>query len=140
MTQHKGSSRRKVSEGKSLSSILMTVSRTERVSDSPCQGRATKVNSQVYDLMSSRPPDSRSVPLSVREATNLETTLRGSNGVLQFPIVDRHCPLSLPWRFGLLPHGRPPARPVPAILLKGGRECRWHHPSPWCPQKEGNPS
>ena len=67
----------KVSEGKSLSSILTTVSRTERVSDSPCQGRATKVNSQVYDLMSSRPPDSRSVPLSVREATNLETTLRG---------------------------------------------------------------
>ena len=67
----------KVSEGKSLSSILTTVSRTERVSDSPCQGRATKVNSQVYDLMSSRPPDSRSVPLSVREATNLETTLCG---------------------------------------------------------------
>ena len=67
----------KVSEGKSLSSILTTVSRTERVSDSPCQGRATKVNSQVFDLMSSRPPDSRSVPLSVREATNLETTLCG---------------------------------------------------------------
>ena len=67
----------KVSEGKSLSLILTTVSRTERVSDSPCQGRATKVNSQVYDLMSSRPPDSRSVPLSVREATNLETTLQG---------------------------------------------------------------
>ena len=47
------------------------------MSDSPCQGRATKVNSQVFDLMSSRPPDSRSVPLSVREATNLETALRG---------------------------------------------------------------
>ena len=67
----------KVSEGKSLSLILTNVSRTERVSDLPCQGRATKVNSQVYDLMSSRPLDSRSVPLSVREATNLETTLRG---------------------------------------------------------------
>ena len=66
----------KVSEGKSLSSILTTVSRTERVSDSPCQGRATKVNSQVCDLMSSKPPESRSVLLSVREATNLETTLR----------------------------------------------------------------
>ena len=67
----------KVSEGKSLSSILTTVSKTERVSDSPCQGRATKVNSQVYDLMSSRPRESRSVPISVKEATNLETTLRG---------------------------------------------------------------
>ena len=67
----------KVSEGKSLSLILTTVARTERVSDSPCQGRATKVNSQVFYLMSSRPPESRSVPLSLREATNLETTLRG---------------------------------------------------------------
>ena len=67
----------KVSEGKSLSSILTAASRTERVSDSPCQGRATKVNSQVFDLMSSRPTESRSVPLSVREATTLETALRG---------------------------------------------------------------
>ena len=67
----------KVSEGKSLSSMLTSVSRTERVSDSPCQGRAVKVNSQVFDLMSSRPAESRSVPLSVREAATLETALRG---------------------------------------------------------------
>ena len=67
----------KVSEGKSLSSMLTSVSRTERVSDSPCQGRAVKVNSQVFDLMSSRPAESRSVPLSVREATTLETALCG---------------------------------------------------------------
>ena len=67
----------KVSEGKSLSSMLTSVSRTESVSDSPCQGRAVKVNSQVFDLMSSRPAESRSVPLSVREAATLETALRG---------------------------------------------------------------
>ena len=67
----------KVSEGKSLSSMLTSVLRTERVSDSPCQGRAVKVNSQVFDLMSSRPAESRSVPLSVREAATLETALRG---------------------------------------------------------------
>ena len=67
----------KVSEGKSLSSMLTSLSRTERVSDSPCQGRAVKVNSQVFDLMSSRPAESRSVPLSVREAATLETALRG---------------------------------------------------------------
>ena len=67
----------KVSEGKSLSSMLTSVSRTERVADSPCQGRAVKVNSQVFDLMSSRPAEFRSVPLSVREAATLETALRG---------------------------------------------------------------
>ena len=67
----------KVSEGKSLSSLLTSVSRTERVSDSPCQGRAVKVNSQVFDLMGSKPSESRSIPLSVREAASLETALRG---------------------------------------------------------------
>ena len=74
-TQRKFDSR--VLEGKSLSAILPSVSRTEKVSDSPCQGRAVKVNSQVFDLMPSRPAESRSVPLSVREAATLETTLRG---------------------------------------------------------------
>ena len=73
-TQRKFESR--VSEGKLLSAILPSVSRIE-VSDSPCQGRAVKVNSQVFDLMPSRPAESRSVPLSVKEATSLETTLRG---------------------------------------------------------------
>ena len=66
----------KILEGRSLSSLLPSVSRTERVSDSPCQGKAFKVNSQVYDLMSSKPSESRSVPLSVKEAAGLETTLR----------------------------------------------------------------
>ena len=66
----------KILEGRSLSSLLPSVSRTERVSDSPCQGKAFKVNSQVYDLMSSKPSESRSVPLSVNEAAGLETTLR----------------------------------------------------------------
>ena len=67
----------KVSEGKSLSSMLTSVSRTERVADSPCQGRAVKVNSQVFDLMASKPSESRSILLSVREAATLETALRG---------------------------------------------------------------
>ena len=66
----------RILEGRSLSTLLPSVSRTEKVSDSPCQGKAFKVTSQVYDLMSSKPSESRSVPLSVREAPGLETTLR----------------------------------------------------------------
>ena len=66
----------KILEGRPLSTLLPSVSRTERVSDLPCQGKAFKVNSQVYDLMSSKPSESRSVPLSVKEAAGLETTLR----------------------------------------------------------------
>ena len=65
-------------EGKSLSAVMPSVSRIEKVSDSPCQGKELKVNSQVYDLMSSKPSDTRSVPLSVREAAVLEKTLRST--------------------------------------------------------------
>ena len=68
----------RIFEGRSLSTLMPSVSRTEKVSDSPCQGKGLKVNSQVYDLMSSKPSDSRSVPLSVREATVLETALRST--------------------------------------------------------------
>ena len=66
----------RILEGRSLSTLLPSVSRTEKVSDSPCQGKAFKVNSQVYDLLNSKPSESRSIPLSVREAAGLETTLR----------------------------------------------------------------
>ena len=68
----------KIFEGRSLSTVMPSVSRVEKVSDSPCQGKELKVNSQVYDLMSSKPSDSRSVPLSVREAAVLEKTLRST--------------------------------------------------------------
>ena len=68
----------KIFEGKSLSTVMPSVSRVEKVSDSPCQGKELKVNSQVYDLMSSKPSDTRSVPMSVRDAAVLEKTLRST--------------------------------------------------------------
>ena len=68
----------KIFEGRSLSTVMPSVSRIEKVFDSPCQGKELKVNSQVYDLMSSKPSDTRSVPLSVREAAVLEKTLRST--------------------------------------------------------------
>ena len=68
----------KIYEGKSLSTIMPSVSKVEKVSDSPCQGKELKVNSQVYDLMGSKPSDTRSVPMSVRDAAVLEKTLRSS--------------------------------------------------------------
>ena len=68
----------KIFEGKSLSAVMPSVSRIEKVSDSPCQGKELKVNSQVYDLMSSKLSDTRSVPLSVRDAAVLEKTLRST--------------------------------------------------------------
>ena len=49
-----------------------------KVSHSPCQEWGLKVISQRYDLMSSRPSDTRSVPMPVRDAAVLERTLRSA--------------------------------------------------------------
>ena len=65
-------------EGKSLSSIMSSVSKVMKVSHSPCQEWGLKVVSQRCDLMSSRPSDTRSVPMSVRDAVVLERTLRSA--------------------------------------------------------------
>ena len=68
----------RIYEGKSLSSIMPSVSKVMKVSHSPCQEWVLKVNSQRYDLMSSKPSDTRSVPMSVRDAAVLERTLRSA--------------------------------------------------------------
>ena len=65
-------------EVKSLSSIMPSVSKVMKVSHSPCQEWGLKVISQRYDLMSSKPSDTRSVPMSVRDAAVLERTLRSA--------------------------------------------------------------
>ena len=65
-------------EGKSLSSIMPSVSKVMKVSHLPCQEWGLKVISQWYDLMSSKPSDARSVPMSVRDAAVLERTLRSA--------------------------------------------------------------
>ena len=59
-------------EGKSLSSIMPSISKVMKVYHSPCQEWGLKVVSQRYDLMSSRPSDTRSVPMPVRDAAVLE--------------------------------------------------------------------
>ena len=57
---------------------MPSVSKVMKVAHSPCQEWGLKVISQRYDLMSSRPSDTRSVPMSVRDAAVLERTLRSA--------------------------------------------------------------
>ena len=65
-------------EGKSLSSIMPSISKVVKVYHSPCQEWGLKVISQRYDLISSRPSDTKSVPMPVRDAAVLERTLRSA--------------------------------------------------------------
>ena len=57
---------------------MSSVSKVMKVSHSPCQEWGLKVISQRYDLMSSKPSDTRSVPMSVRDAAVLVRTLRSA--------------------------------------------------------------
>ena len=55
---------------------MPSISKVIKVYHSPCQEWGLKVISQRYDLMSSRPSDTRSVPIPVRDAAMLERILR----------------------------------------------------------------
>ena len=66
------------------STIMPSVSKVKKVSDSPYQGKELKVNSRLYDLMGSKPSDTRSVPMSVGDAAVLETTLQSTSESYNF--------------------------------------------------------
>ena len=78
----------RIRDGKSWSTVLPSVSRFERVSNSPSQGRELKVNSPVFDFLRSKLLDRRSMPISLREGAILERSLRGSLESLSFLLWD----------------------------------------------------
>ena len=88
----------RIYEGKSLSSIMPSVSKVMKVSHLACQEWELKVNSQRYDLMSSKPSDTRSVPMSVRDAAVLERTLRSALESYNFQLRTMAALFPLFWR------------------------------------------
>ena len=67
---------RRIKDGKACHTVLPTLNRFERVSNSPTQGKELRANPDVLDLLQNRVPDSRYVPLSLKEAAALERALR----------------------------------------------------------------
>ena len=67
---------RRIKDGKACHTLLPTLNRFERVSNSPTQGKEMRANPDVLDLLQNRVPDSRHVPLSLKEAAALERSLR----------------------------------------------------------------
>ena len=81
---------RRIKDGKACHTILPTLNKFERVSNSPTQGKELRANPDVLDLLRSRVPDSRYVPLSLKEAAALERTLRSvleSHNFLTWSVV-----------------------------------------------------
>ena len=81
---------RRIKDGKPCHAILPTLNKFERVSNSPTQGKELRANPDVLDLLRNRVPDSRHVPLSLREAAALERALRSgleSHNFLTWSVV-----------------------------------------------------
>ena len=73
---------RRIKDGKVCHTLLPTLNRFERVSNSPTQAKELRANPDVLDLLRNRVPDSRHVPLSLKEIAALERALRS---VLESP-------------------------------------------------------
>ena len=65
-----------IRDGKACHTLLPTLSKFERVSNSPAQGKELKANPDILDLLRNKVPDSRYVPLSLKEAAALERSMR----------------------------------------------------------------
>ena len=81
---------RRIKDGKACHTLLPTLNRFERVSNSPTQGKELRANPDVLDLLRNRVPDSRYVPLSLKEAAALERSLRSvleSHNFLTWSVV-----------------------------------------------------
>ena len=63
---------RRIKDGKACHTLLPTPNKFERVSNSPTQGKELKANPDILDLLRNKVPDSRHVPLSLKEAAVLE--------------------------------------------------------------------
>ena len=64
---------RRIKDGKVCHTLLPTLNRFERVSNSPTQGKELMANPDVLDLLRNRVPDNRHVPLSRALRSGLES-------------------------------------------------------------------
>ena len=80
----------RIKDGKACHTLLPTLNRFERVSNSPTQGKELRANPDVLDLFRNRVPNSRHVPMSLKEAAALERSLRSvleSHNFLTWSVV-----------------------------------------------------
>ena len=66
----------RIKDGRVCHSLLPTLHRFERVSNSPTQGKELKANPDVLDLLRNKFPDFRYLPISIKEGIAVERSLR----------------------------------------------------------------
>ena len=66
----------RIKDGRVCHSLLPTLHRFERVSNSPTQGKELKANPDILDLLRNKVPDFRHLPISIKEGIFIERSLR----------------------------------------------------------------
>ena len=66
----------RIKDGRVCHSLLPTLHKFERVSNSPTQGKELKANPDVLDLLRNKVPDFRYLPISIKEGIAVERSLR----------------------------------------------------------------
>ena len=67
---------RHIKDGKACHTLLHTLNKFERVSDSPTQGKELNAIPDILDFLRNKVPDSRYVPLSFKDSAALERSMR----------------------------------------------------------------
>ena len=66
----------RIKDGRVCHSLLPTLHRFERVSNSPSQGKELKANPDILDLLRNKVPGIRHLPISIKEGIFIERSLR----------------------------------------------------------------
>ena len=66
----------RIQEGRVCHSLLPSLHRFERVSNSPTQGKELKANPDILDLLRNKVQDFRHLPISIKEGISVESSLR----------------------------------------------------------------
>ena len=80
----------RIKDGRVCHTLLPTLNKFERVSNSPTQGKELKANPDVLDLLRNRVPDSSHVAMSLKETVAVERSLRSgleSHNFLTWSVV-----------------------------------------------------
>ena len=104
-TQKKFSQR--IQEGRACHTLLPSLHRLEKVSNSPTQGKELTANPDVLDLLKNKVQDFRQLPISIKEGVALERTLRSmmeSHSFLTWSVMGL---LKSPHQKSLLPKDDP---------------------------------
>ena len=66
----------RIQEGRACHTLLPSLHRFERVSNSPTQGKELTANPDILDLLRNKVPDFRQLPISIKEGISIERCLR----------------------------------------------------------------